>query len=535
VRPARLTAGIVALAIAYVAVARLGLGVDAVGGLAALVWPPTGLALAALVVFGRAFWPGVAIGALVANLWVGASVGAAVGIALGNTLEALLGAFALERVGGFDRALGSLRSVAALVLFAALGSTVVSATVGVASMLSAGVITSDHTTRAWLAWWVGDMIGDLVVAPLLLTLSKPPPAWARGRTREFVLMVVLLVATIWLVFGRSEHAVFSPLRQPYLVMPLLIWAAMRFGPRGAALATFLCSAGAIWGTAIGHGALGGATLHESLLELQGFVSVLSITFLCLGAATVERHVLLEQERVARAESERAVRVRDDFLAVASHELRTPITPLKLQLEGLRHMAENLDERARERVDRAVRQTERLARLAEGLLDVSRLASGRLDLEPEEVDLNDLVGEVVDDLRDEANRSGSAVRVVRAESALGRWDRTRIAQAVSNLLSNALKYGKGLPVEVEVHVQARSFHVAVRDGGIGIEPGSYERIFERFERAVPAKSYGGLGLGLYVAREIARAHHGEIRVTSEEGQGSTFTLVLPRASATPPMG
>lgn len=531
-RPARLAAGIIALAAVYVAVARLGLGVDAVGGLAALVWPPTGVALSALVVFGRGLWPGVAIGALLTNLWVGAPLGVAVGIAVGNTLEALLGAFALAHVGGFDRALGSLRSVAALVLFAALGSTVVSATVGTASMLSNGMITSDHTTRAWLAWWVGDMIGDLVVAPLLLTLSKPAPAWTRGRTREFVLLIGLLLATVWLVFGRGEQAVLSPLRQPYLVMPLLIWAAMRFGPRGAALATFLCSAGAIWGTALGQDPLAGGTLHERLLELQGFVSVLSITFLCLGAATVERHVLLEQERVARAESERAVRVRDDFLAVASHELRTPITPLKLQLEGLRHMADKLDERVRERIDRAVRQTERLARLAEGLLDVSRLAAGRLELEPEEVDLNEVVDEVVDDLRDEASRAQSTVRVTRAESAHGRWDRTRVAQAVGNLLSNALKYGKGLPIEIEVRVQARSFQVEVRDAGIGIDPGSHARIFERFERAVPAKEYGGLGLGLYVAREIARAHHGEIRVTSETGHGSTFTLVLPRTNHTP---
>jgi signal transduction histidine kinase len=259
------------------------------------------------------------------------------------------------------------------------------------------------------------------------------------------------------------------------------------------------------------------------------MSVAAVTFLVLGAVMVERHALLDQERRARTESERAVRVRDDFLRMASHELRTPITPLKLQLEGVRRAAEGHDEKLRDRVERAIRQTDRLARLAEGLLDVSRLSSGRLELEIADVDLVEVVREVALQLADEASKYGSTMTVVEGgpASARGRWDRARTAQALSNVLSNALKYGRGQPVEITVAESESLFSVSIRDHGVGIAREGLERIFERFERVSPSRESAGLGLGLYVAREIVRVQGGAIRVESEVGRGSTFTVELPR--------
>jgi signal transduction histidine kinase len=338
----------------------------------------------------------------------------------------------------------------------------------------------------------------------------------------------MLVLTLYLVFGQGPDAVGAPLRQLHMVLPILIWAAVRFGPHGASTAAFLTSVGAVWGTVLGLGPLGADTLHERLLVLQGFMAVASVTFLTLGAVTAERRRLFDRERTARLESERAVSVRDDFLAVASHELRTPITPLKLQLEALLRAADGLEARLRERVERALRQTERLARIAEGLLDVSRLASGHLELEPEQVDLAEIVREVVDQMQDEAARAKSPIRVATGGPETGHWDRVRSAQVISNLLSNAIKYGRGRPIDVEVLASAGWAEVVVRDEGLGIETEALERIFHRFERAASARKYAGLGLGLYVAREIARAHGGDIVVTSAPNQGSTFTLRLPRS-------
>ncbi|HEV8550526.1 MAG TPA: MASE1 domain-containing protein, partial [Polyangiaceae bacterium] len=273
------------LAVTYAVVARLGLAMDAVGGLATLVWPPTGIALAALLLGGARLWPGVALGAFVANLWVGASPLLALGIAFGNTLEALLGAGLLRRARGFRPALDSLGSVLALVVLAALGSTLVSALLGTLAVVLAQAVPAARALATFQAWWVGDMIGNLVVAPVLLTGRAPEGAAPPGSRRELALLTVLLGLAVLLAFGPSESLVGAPFRAPHALMPLLVWAAVRFGPRGAAAATLLASSGAIAGTALGHGSFVRGTLHDGLLELQIFMAAVATTTLILAAIT----------------------------------------------------------------------------------------------------------------------------------------------------------------------------------------------------------------------------------------------------------
>jgi signal transduction histidine kinase len=276
----------------------------------------------------------------------------------------------------------------------------------------------------------------------------------------------------------------------------------------------------------GRGSFVRGTLHESLLELQSFMAVVAATFLVLAAATAERRRLLGRERAARAEAERAVRLREEFLAVVSHELRTPLTPLELGLEAMLR-AVGPDHPLRERVERTKRQSGRLVQLVEGLLDASRLAAGRLELTLEPFDCKVLAGEVLEQAREEAQRVGTALSL-RAEGPTdGRWDRLRIGQALANLVANAVKYGAGSPVALALAGDAERLTITCTDQGIGIDPSMLVAIFERFERAAPVRNYGGLGLGLYVAREIARAHGGDISVASTPGVGSTFTLLLPR--------
>jgi signal transduction histidine kinase len=516
---------IVVVAVCYAFVAHAGLALDAIGGLAALVWPPTGLALAALVVFGVRDWPGVALGALCANLWAGAPFGVACGIAAGNTLEAVLGAGLLARV-PFKRSLDDLLSVAHLVVFAALVSTLVSASIGTLAMVVGHVVPPTRAGQTWQAWWIGDVLGDLVVAPVLLLFSARGERRAGGTRGELAVLAVLFGLTLVLVFGHREGARLAAFREPHVLMPLLIWSSVRFGPRGAATATLFASAGAIAGTIAGRGSFVRATLHESLLELQSFMAVVAVTFLVLAAVTAERRRLLGRERAARAEAERAVRLREEFLAVVSHELRTPLTPLELGLEAMLRTV-GAGDPLRERLERSKRQSGRLVRLVEGLLDASHLAAGRLELTPEPFDCEVLAREVLDQAREEAQRFGSVLSL-RAEGPTdGRWDRARVRQALANLVANAVKYGGGGPVVLVLAGDAERLTIACVDQGIGIEPSMLAAIFERFERAVPVRNYGGLGLGLYVAREIARAHGGDISVVSTPGAGSTFTLLLPR--------
>jgi PAS domain S-box-containing protein len=231
----------------------------------------------------------------------------------------------------------------------------------------------------------------------------------------------------------------------------------------------------------------------------------------------------------------AVRARDDFLAVAAHELRTPLTSLLLQTQLLdRAIARGLPDAtaARRNVSIIESQARRLSTLLDGLLDVTRLASKRLWLRTEELDLHALLDAVLRAMGPELQRSGCPVAVTTPEHVTGRWDRLRLEQVLTNLLTNAMKFGAGHPIEVSVQETAAQAIIAVRDHGMGISKADQARIFERFERAVSTRHFGGLGLGLYISAQIVRAHHGSLRVDSEPGQGATFTVTLPRALERP---
>jgi PAS domain S-box-containing protein len=270
----------------YVGTATLGLSLHAVGGIATAVWPPTGLALVALVLRGYPLWPGIALGAYLVNVWAGAPLLMAAGMALGNTLEALLGAMFLSYVVRFRPALDRLRDVAGLVGTAVL-STLVSATIGVTSGWLGGLIVTDVYGEAWRTWWLGDMNGDLVVAALLLTWSTRPRTIRSSRLLlEGAGMLLTVVTMSLLVFAKSMAT--DIIDFSYLIFPVLIWAAIRFGPPGASAATAVVSTLAIWGTAHGGGPFVGGTFHENVLALQTFMSIVAGTVLVLAAAVAER-------------------------------------------------------------------------------------------------------------------------------------------------------------------------------------------------------------------------------------------------------
>lgn len=245
-------------------------------------------------------------------------------------------------------------------------------------------------------------------------------------------------------------------------------------------------------------------------------------------AEVERAHMLERERRLLREAQDAVRVRDDFLSVAAHELRTPITSLRLAVQALERALRQGPDGALETLLAVVdRSAQRLHRLGEDLLDGSQIAMGRLPLRLEDVDLASVVETVVDELAivmPEARRKIT----VRVAPVVGRWDRRRVEQLVRNLLTNAVKYGRGRPITVAVEERDGAARLRVEDQGIGIPAESRSRIFGRFERAAASSSYGGLGLGLHVARSIADLHGGSIEVDSVVGEGSTFTVWLPRS-------
>jgi PAS domain S-box-containing protein len=241
------------------------------------------------------------------------------------------------------------------------------------------------------------------------------------------------------------------------------------------------------------------------------------------------------------EAQDAVRLRDEFLSIASHELKTPLTPLSLKLQMLmRETRRQPDSPFRHSVEDYIavgsRQVKKLSELVSDLLDVSRIVGGRLRLELEDVELRALVREVVARYEPEAVRVGSTLVLNEApEPVSGRWDRLRLEQVITNLVDNAIKYGAGRPILLTLEADAERAVLRVKDEGIGIAPEHLKRIFERFERAVSERHYGGLGLGLYITRTIVEAMRGSIQVESTLGQGALFTVLLPRRPPEPTPG
>jgi PAS domain S-box-containing protein len=238
---------------------------------------------------------------------------------------------------------------------------------------------------------------------------------------------------------------------------------------------------------------------------------------------------VEAKALLYRQAREEVRARDEFLSVASHELRTPVTALHVQLQMLQRVVERLGAPGpvRERVESLDGQVRRLAGLVEALLDLSRIRLGRMELSREPVDVSALAREVAAPYQADLDLAhGSSVGVVAPSPVLASLDRVRIEQVLANLLGNAVKFGEGKAVEVRVESAGAGVRIEVVDRGVGIDAEQAERIFGRFERAAPAQNYPGLGLGLYVAREIVEAHGGRIHARGEPGKGASFVVEIP---------
>jgi PAS domain S-box-containing protein len=252
----------------------------------------------------------------------------------------------------------------------------------------------------------------------------------------------------------------------------------------------------------------------------------------LGFTKVTRDLtqrrLHEEERVRLAHAQEAIRLRDEFLSIASHELKTPLAALQLQLQGVSKKVAAIDENLAGRMEKATRAGDRLTDLIEALLDVSRIATGNLALNRESFDLVAAARDVIDRVREAAIRARCEISLRAERPIVGVWDRLRIEQVLTNLISNAIKYAAGTAIDVVLRGDGDAAVVVVRDHGPGMPEADLERIFGRFERA-NSTSYGGMGLGLYIARQIAEAHGGTVAARNVEGGGASFEVRLPRSA------
>lgn len=284
----RYTVTILALALVYFCGAKLGLAMAFEAEQVTVVWPPTGIALAAVVLFGYRVWPGVLLGAFLANITAHETIATASGIAIGNTLEALAAAIMLQRFAGFECSISRVRDVASLVIFSAILSTMISATVGVTSLCLGGVQPWDSYRSLWQLWWLGDATGALTFAPVLLAWGARSRFSAASYGIEFLALLGLLAIACAVIFFRVPAAGISGYFFVYLIFPFVIWASLRFGQRGATLVTLIALCIAIRSTIHGSGPFAAVSADEGLTLLQVFAAVMAMTGLLLAAAITER-------------------------------------------------------------------------------------------------------------------------------------------------------------------------------------------------------------------------------------------------------
>jgi signal transduction histidine kinase len=532
--PTRYVLAIVGLAFIYIVAARAGLMMDAIAGFATLVWPPSGLALAVLLIFGLRLWPGVFVGAVIANLLTGAPLPVALGIGVGNTLEAVLAVYALRRIPGFQTSLERLPDVIGLIVFAAGLSTMVSATIGVTSLYLGGIISAAQLGETWRAWWLGDVIADLLVAPLVLVWMRGPRTLGDPKRRlETLALGIAVVAASLLIFS-GEAGMPTPtgrFAQAYLFFPLLIWAALRFGQRGAITTAFIVSVIAIWGTAMGHGPFVRPALHQSLIALQAFMGVAAATFLVLGASVSERLRAEQGMRLAQARAEEANQAKADFLAVMSHELRTPLNAISGYVDLLTLGVDGpLTEKQQASLNRIQLNQQHLLSLIEDVLSFIRIEAGRLPLDIRTVPVR-IVAEALEvTVRPELQRKELAFSCEACDATTSvKADPEKLRQILLNFVANAIKFTpQNGHIKVGAEREGSAVRIWVSDTGIGIPPDQLSQVFEPFFQVEsgPTRRYPGIGLGLAIARDLARAMGGEVRLDSTVGEGSTVSVVLP---------
>ena len=518
------------MAISYFIAARLSLNLAAlVHGQVSPVWPPTGIALVALLVIGRKAWIAIALAAFAVNLPIGPTpLGVAV-ITAGDTLAPFIGA-ELLRLLGFHLQLDRLRDAIALIGVGALGAMTISATLGSSVLALAGVVSASGFWSTWAVWWTGDAMGVLLVAPLLLSLLATS-APSRVDWRSVAELVALLAAT-----GLVAVLLFqNQLGIEYLVVPLVVLAAWRFRLLGAALAALVASSVAIWAAIHGTGPFEGESLIENMITLQVFnVSVAVASFLLAGyVQTRER-----QEEMARlyAAARAATEAKTQFLHMAAHELRTPISVVTGYLAMLADGSlGNAPDRWQHPLEVLAGKAKELNTIVTDLLEASRIEANALPVNTRLVDLRTVI-------EGAANRAKARASLMQGEIKIRlprrpvtiEADPELVGRVLDNLLNNGLTYNANEPrVRVDLRTEGENAVVRVSDNGAGIPEDERERIFERFHRTNdPAfQTAAGTGLGLFIARELAQRHGGSLAVESSRlGEGSVFALTLPLASA-----
>ncbi len=530
----RLALLMLGLAAVYFATSKLGFTVAFTAEQVTPVWPPTGIALAALLLLGGKVWPGIWLGAFATNITANEPLITALGIAAGNTLEAVCGAWLLLHFTKFDNGMDRIADVLGLLFFSALVSTMIAATIGVTSLCVGGVQPWTEYGPLWLLWWLGDAGGALIVAPVLLAwFSRPLPLPSTRKVLEALLMMAGLT-----IFFAVAFTDFLPVRIHgqafvYAVFPFLIWAAMRFGQRGTALVTLAATAMAVWATTGGQGPFASSSVSQSLLLVEIFMLVVAATGLVMSAAIAERRTAEENLRRYADELQRVNQDMDDFVHIVSHDLKEPARGIHNFASFLIEDYEKiLDEEGRAQLLSLKTMALRMQEMISDLLHYSRL--GRAETGGQTSGMGEIIESIREMLEHLLAERNASIKILCPLPEIA-CDRAAVTELFRNLITNAIRYNDKPAPLVEIgfreRVQAphgREYNVFfVRDNGIGIEPKFQAEIFRMFRRLPSSSKFdaSGTGVGLAFAKKVVERCNGRIWIESEPGKGSVFYFTL----------
>lgn len=520
--------------ILYIVTARIGLSIEPINTFATLVWMPSGIALAALMVGGCRFWPAVAIAAFAVNVSLGATIPAALGIAAGNTLEALTGAWVLERYVGFNPRFLRLRDSASLLGVAVLATTI-AASIGVFSLWLFGTLAFAQLGTTWITWWIGDGLGILVVAPLLIKWLSPP--YYQRNVWQYAELVLVVALSVGVCF---VPLLIQPPHFAYFVFIPLGLAALRTGLRGTTLSIFTVSIVDIVMTLSDIGPFAGAP--GGLFSLQIFLVILSGFFLIFASIVEELRRTKEslQEHIAVLEFDlnkvsSADEAKSEFLAILAHELRNPLAAVLSSVELLK-LKDSGDTETAELLDTVDTRVRTMGRLLEDLLDISRVSQRHFKLDMQPVALDSAMGRIQQAFTPIMLTRQLQFTVQKPKQELYvLGDPVRIEQVIGNLLTNAAKYtpARG-SITLTLASEDGRAELRVRDSGIGISRQMLLQIFQPFYQVERGKRKSdGLGIGLSLSKQLTELHGGSIEAKSEgEGKGSEFIVRLPLIEGRP---
>ena len=519
---------VVVVAFVYWLAARASLSLALVHGQVTPIWPPTGIALVAVLIFGRSTAIGIFVGALAVNLPIGPTPISAVLIAAGNTLAPVAAAELLNRI-GFRRELDRLRDAAAIIVLAALVAMTLSATVGTSVLVISGTVSFSNFWTTWAVWWTGDAMGVMLVAPFLLSLvpRSTAPALTFATGAQLVALLVGIAVVTYVLFE-------SPLRLEYLVFPLIMVAAWRFRLRGATPAALIASGLAVASAVQGIGPFANEDLLEKMITLQVFNVFVAMSSFVLSAYVDARERAASSRRMYEA-AQAANRAKGEFLNMAAHELRTPITVLSGYLSMLGEGSLGAPPPAWETpISILADKTAELDKIVGDLLEASRIDINQHRATMGVVDLRQVVTAAVARLGARAKLLSADVSTeLPEEPMMVEGNDGQLGRVLDNLLNNALTYTRR-PPEVAIKVSRDGSRAVVRieDNGIGIPRNQRERVFERFFRSpdpMMAK-VPGVGLGLYISRGLVESHGGRLVVEKSDARtGTVFAISLPLAA------